>query len=87
MLNNRLGIRHTDLISHGRAFGGDFSWGGWKIRAIGGHADAGGDRRPYQKSIDDIEFIVDSTPHDHIVILGADTQEPLGPRKRTTTRA
>ena len=81
ILNNRLGIRQMDLRSHGRAFGGDFSWGGWKIRAIGGHADAGGDRRPYQKSIDDIEFIVDNTPRDHIVILGADTQEPLGPQR------
>ena len=81
VINKRLGIRHMDLISRGRAFGGDISWGGWKIRLIGGHADAGGDRRPYQKSIDDIEFIVDSTPHDHIVIMGADTQEPLGPQK------
>ena len=40
-----------------------------------------GDRRPYQRSTGDIEFIVDCTPHDHIVMLGADTQEPLGPQK------
>jgi hypothetical protein len=42
VFHKRLGIRHMDLVSHGRAFGGDFSWGGWKIRVIGGHADAGG---------------------------------------------
>ncbi len=24
---------------------------------------------------------MDSTPHDHIVILGTDTQEPLGPQR------
>ena len=35
IINKRLGIRRMDLISHGRAFGGDFSWGGWKIRVIG----------------------------------------------------
>jgi hypothetical protein len=78
--NNRLGIRHMDLISQGRAFSCDFSWGGWNIRVIGGHADAGGDHRPYQKSMDDIEFLVDCTPRDHIVILGVDTQTPLGPQ-------
>ena len=86
VINKRLGIRHMDLISRGRAFGGDISWGGWKIRLIGGHADAGGNRQPYQRSIDDIEYIVDGTPHDHIVIMGADTQEPLGPRKLMITR-
>ena len=78
IFHRRLGIRHVDLVSHGRAFGGDFRWGGWKIRVVGGHADAGGDRRPYQQSIDDMEFIVDCTPHDHIVILGADIQDPIG---------
>ena len=46
-----------------------------------GYADAGGDRRPYQQSIDDMEFIVETTPHNHIVILGADIQDPLGPRR------
>ncbi len=76
IVHNRLGIRHMDLISHGRALGGDFSWGGWKIRVVGVHADAGGDRRPYPKSIDDIEFIVDCTPHDHIVILGVQLKNP-----------
>ena len=85
-LNNRLGIRHMDLISLGGAFGGDFSWGGWKIRVVGGHADAGEDRRPCQQSTDDIELTVDCTPHDRIVILGTDTQEPLGPQQSLTTR-
>ena len=45
----RLRIQHAEFFSHGRAFGADFSWGGWKIRVVGGHADAGGDRVPYQK--------------------------------------
>ncbi len=62
-------------------FGADFSWGGWEIRLVGGHADARGDRRPYQQSIDDMEYIVDSTPHNHIVILGADIQGPVGPQR------
>ncbi len=52
-------------------------WGGWGIRVVGGHADAGGGRERYQH-INDIEHIVEQTPHDHIVILGADTQEQLG---------
>ena len=78
--HNRLKIRNMELCSQGRAFSCDFSWGGWNIRVIGGHADAGGDHRPYQRSMDDIEFLVDSTPRDHIVILGIDTQTPLGPQ-------
>ncbi len=81
ILHSRLRIHHAELISHGRAFGAGFSWGGWKIRLVGGHADARGDRRPFQQSTDDMEFIVDSTPHNHIVILGADIQGPLGPRR------
>ena len=68
----RLRIHHVELISHGRAFGADFCWGGWRIRVVGGHADAAGDRRPYQQSIDDMEFIIESTPHNQIVIVGAD---------------
>ena len=77
----RLRIHRAELLSHGRAFGADFSWGGWRIRVVGGHADAGGDRRPYQQSIDDMEYIIESTPNNRIVILGADIQDPLGPRK------
>ena len=69
IFHSRLRIHHAELISHGRAFGADISWGGWKIRVVGGHADAGGDRRPCQQSIDDMEFIIESTPHSHIVIL------------------
>ncbi len=53
--------------------GADFSWGGWKIRLAGGHADATGDSMPYQQSIDAIEFIVEHTPHNHNIILRADT--------------
>ena len=49
VFHSRLRIHHVELISHGRAFGADFRWGGWNIRVVGGHADAAGDRRPYQK--------------------------------------
>ena len=77
----RLRAHHVEIISHGRAFGADFSWGGWIVRVVGGHADAGGDRRPYQQIIYDMEFIIESTQHNHIVILGADVQDPLGPRQ------
>ena len=58
-----------------------FRWGGWKIRVVGGHAGAKGDRQPYQKKIDYIEFIVEHTPRDHIVILGMDTQHALDPQQ------
>ena len=34
-----------------------------------------------EKSIDDMEFLIEHTPKDHIVILGADTQQCLGPLK------
>ena len=70
-----------ELISEGRAFGEEFSWGGWKIRLVGVHADAWVDRMPYQQSIDDIDYIVEHTPHSHLIILGAGTQEPLGPQR------
>ncbi len=36
---------------------------------------------PYQHSIDDMEYIIEHTPKDHIVILGADAQQCLGPLK------
>ena len=81
VFHQRLEIREISLINCGRAFGADFSWGGWDIRIVGGHADANGDRVPYQHSIDDMEYVIEHTPKDHIVILGADTQQCLGPLK------
>jgi hypothetical protein len=81
VFHQRLEIHEVTLVNFGRAFGADFSWGGWKIRIVGGHADANGDRVPYQNSIDDMEYIIENTPKDHIVILGADTQQCLGPLK------
>ena len=32
-------------------------------------------------SIDDMEFVIEHTPKDHIVILGVDAQQCLGPLK------
>ncbi len=81
VVHTRLGVRHIDLNSHGRALGGELSWGGWNIRVVGGHADARGDRIPYQQIIDDIEFSVDRTPHDRTVLPGADAQDTLGPQR------
>ncbi len=54
---------------------------GWKIRVAEWHADARGDRKPYQQSIDDIELIVERMPRDHVVIFGADVQEHVGPQR------
>ncbi len=68
-------------MNHGRAFGADFQWGGWKIRIVGGHAEPSGDRVPYQESVDDMNAIMEDTPLDHIIILGVDAQTCLGPRK------
>ena len=34
-----------------------------------------------EASIDDMEFVIEHTPKDHIVILGADAQQCLGPLK------
>ena len=42
IFHSRLRIHHAVFHSHDRAFGADFSWGGWNIRLVGGHADAGG---------------------------------------------
>ena len=81
VFNERLQIREGTLVSQGRAFGVDFSWGGWKIRTVGGHADPSGDRAPCPNSIDDMDFITENTPKEHIVILDVDTQTCLGPLK------
>ena len=68
-------------MNHGRAFGADSQWGGWKIRIVGGHAEPSGDRVPYQESVDDMDAIMEDTPLDHIIIMGVDAQTCLGPRK------
>ena len=81
VFHSRLGVHEVVFVSHGRAVGADFSWGRWNLRIIGGHADANGDRVPYQRSIDDMEAVIESTPKDHFVILGVDTQQCLGPFK------
>ncbi len=59
-------------MNHGRAFGADFQWGGWKIRIVGGHAEPSGDRVLYHNSVDDMNAIMEDTPLDHIIILGVD---------------
>ena len=81
IFNERLRIQEVSLMNHGRAFGADFQWGGWKIRIVGGHAEPSGDRVPYQESVDDMNAIMEDTPLDHIIILGVDAQTCLGPRK------
>ena len=35
VFHSRLRIHHVELLSHGRAFGADFRWGGWRIRVVG----------------------------------------------------
>ncbi len=79
VFNARLQIREAILVNHGRASGADFSWGGWKIRIVGGHADPNGDRVPYQTSVDDMEAILEDAPKGHVVIRGVDAQACLGP--------
>jgi hypothetical protein len=81
IFNGRLRIREVTLMFHGRAFGADFQWGGWKIRIVGGHAEPSGDRVPHQESVGDMDAIMEDTPLDHIIILGVDAQTCLGPRK------
>ena len=81
IFNERLRIREVILVNQGQAFGADFSWGGWRIRIVGGHADPNGDRTPYQNSIDDMDMIMENTLKDHIIILGVDAQTCLGPLK------
>ncbi len=51
VFHSRLRIHPAEFFSYGRAFGADFGWGGWKIRLVGGLADARGDRRPYQQNM------------------------------------
>ena len=70
VFHQRLESHEVALVNFGRAFGADFSWGGWKIRIVGWYADANGDRVPYRNSIDDMKYVIEHTPKDHIVILG-----------------
>ena len=70
LFHRRLQVHDLVLVTHGRALGADFSRGGCGVRIIGGHADANGDRVPYHTSIDDMEFIIEHAPKDHIIIMG-----------------
>ena len=81
VFHQRLEIREISLINCGRAFGADFSWGGWNIRIVGGHAAANGDRVPHQNSIDDMEYVIEYTPKDYIVISGGGHAGVLRPIK------
>ena len=74
------GLQEVAFVSDCRAPGVSFQWGGWSIRVVGGHAGAHGDRAPCQRGIDDIVFVAEHTPRSYIVILGAGTQQELGPQ-------